>query len=551
MLRLPTVFRQIRPVSRVLAPHLTRAYAKDVKFGADARALMLQGVDLLADAVAVTMGPKGRTVIIEQSWGSPKVTKDGVTVAKSIDLKDKYKNIGAKLVQDVANNTNEEAGDGTTTATVLARSIAKEGFEKISKGANPVEIRRGVMLAVDAVIAELKKQSKPVTTPEEIAQVATISANGDKEIGNIISDAMKKVGRKGVITVKDGKTLNDELEIIEGMKFDRGYISPYFINTSKGQKCEFQDAYVLLSEKKISSVQSIVPALEIANAHRKPLVIIAEDVDGEALSTLVLNRLKVGLQVVAVKAPGFGDNRKNQLKDMAIATGGAVFGEEGLTLNVEDVQPHDLGKVGEVIGKGDKAKIEKRIQEIIEQLDVTTSEYEKEKLNERLAKLSDGVAVLKVGGTSDVEVNEKKDRVTDALNATRAAVEEGIVLGGGCALLRCIPALDSLTPANEDQKIAMTIAKNAGVEGSLIVEKIMQSSSEVGYDAMAGDFVNMVDKGIIDPTKVVRTALLDAAGVASLLTTAEVVVTEIPKEEKDPAMGAMGGMGGGMGGGMF
>uniref|UniRef100_A0AC11BLD2 Uncharacterized protein n=1 Tax=Ovis aries TaxID=9940 RepID=A0AC11BLD2_SHEEP len=541
MLRLPAVLRQMRPVSRALAPHLTRAYAKDVKFGADARALMLQGVDLLADAVAVTMGPKGRTVIIEQSWGSPKVTKDGVTVAKSIDLKDKYKNIGAKLVQDVANNTNEEAGDGTTTATVLARSIAKEGFEKISKGANPVEIRRGVMLAVDAVIAELKKQSKPVTTPEEIAQ--------------------------------DGKTLNDELEIIEGMKFDRGYISPYFINTSKGQKCEFQDAYVLLSEKKISSVQSIVPALEIANAHRKPLVIIAEDVDGEALSTLVLNRLKVGLQVVAVKAPGFGDNRKNQLKDMAIATGGAVFGEEGLNLNLEDVQPHDLGKVGEVIvtkddamllkGKGDKAQIEKRIQEIIEQLDVTTSEYEKEKLNERLAKLSDGVAVLKVGGTSDVEVNEKKDRVTDALNATRAAVEEGIVLGGGCALLRCIPALESITPANEDQKTgieiikktlkipAMTIAKNAGVEGSLIVEKIMQSSSEVGYDAMLGDFVNMVEKGIIDPTKVVRTALLDAAGVASLLTTAEVVVTEIPKEEKDPGMGGMGGMGGGMGGGMF
>uniref|UniRef100_F1MUZ9 60 kDa heat shock protein, mitochondrial n=1 Tax=Bos taurus TaxID=9913 RepID=F1MUZ9_BOVIN len=541
MLRLPAVLRQMRPVSRALAPHLTRAYAKDVKFGADARALMLQGVDLLADAVAVTMGPKGRTVIIEQSWGSPKVTKDGVTVAKSIDLKDKYKNIGAKLVQDVANNTNEEAGDGTTTATVLARSIAKEGFEKISKGANPVEIRRGVMLAVDAVIAELKKQSKPVTTPEEIAQ--------------------------------DGKTLNDELEIIEGMKFDRGYISPYFINTSKGQKCEFQDAYVLLSEKKISSVQSIVPALEIANAHRKPLVIIAEDVDGEALSTLVLNRLKVGLQVVAVKAPGFGDNRKNQLKDMAIATGGAVFGEEGLNLNLEDVQPHDLGKVGEVIvtkddamllkGKGDKAQIEKRIQEIIEQLDITTSEYEKEKLNERLAKLSDGVAVLKVGGTSDVEVNEKKDRVTDALNATRAAVEEGIVLGGGCALLRCIPALESITPANEDQKTgieiikktlkipAMTIAKNAGVEGSLIVEKIMQSSSEVGYDAMLGDFVNMVEKGIIDPTKVVRTALLDAAGVASLLTTAEVVVTEIPKEEKDPGMGGMGGMGGGMGGGMF
>ncbi|XP_052576159.1 60 kDa heat shock protein, mitochondrial-like [Peromyscus californicus insignis] len=566
------VFGQMRPVSWALAPHFTRAYAKDVKFGADARALMLQGVDLLADAAAVTMGPKGRTVITEQSWGSPKVTKDGVTVAKSIDLKDKYKNIGAKLVQDVANNTNEETGHSTTTATVLARSIAKEGFEKISKGANPVEIRRGVMLAVDAVIAELKKQSKPVTTPEEIAQVATISANGDKDIGNIISEAKKKVGRKGIITVKDGKTLNDELEIIEGMKCDRGYISPYFINTSKGQKCEFQDAYVLLSEK-ISSVQSILRALEIVNAHRKPLVIIAEDVDGEALSTLVLNRLKVGLQVVAVKAPGFGDNRKNQLRDMAIATGGAVFKEEGLNLNLEDVQAHDLGKVGEVIvtkddamllkGKGDKAQIEKCIQEITEQLDITTSEYEKEKLNEQLAKLSDGVAVLKVGGTSDVEVNEKKERVTDALNATKASVEEGIVLGGGCTLLRCIPALDSLKPSNDDQKIgieiikralkipAMTIAKNAGVEGSLIVEKIKQSSSEVGYDAMLKDFVNTVEKGIIDPTKVVRTALLDAAGLASLLTTAEAVVTEIPKEEKDPGMDAMGGMGGGMGGGMF
>ncbi|CAD7673184.1 unnamed protein product [Nyctereutes procyonoides] len=514
MLRLPAGFRQIRPVSRALDPHLTRAFAKDVKFGANARALMLQG---------------GRTVIIEQSWGSPKVTKDGVT---SIDLKDNYKNIGTKLVQDVANNTHKEAGDGATTATVLPCSIAKEGFEMISKGANPVEIRRGVMLAVDAVIAELKKQSKPVTTPEEIAQVAMISANGDKEIGNIISDEMKKVGRKGVITLKDGKTLNNKLGIIEGMKFDRGYISLYFINTSKGQKCEFQDAYVLLSEKKISSVQSIVPALEIANAHRKPLVIIAEDAKSRS-------------SVVAVKAPGLGDNRKNQLKDMAIATGGA---------------PHYLGKVGEGIvtkddamllkGKGDKDQIEKRIQEIIEQLDITTSEYERK-------------TVLRVGGTTDVEVDEKKDRVTDALNVTRAAVEEGVALGGGCALLQCIPALDSITPANEDQRIgieiikrtlkipAMTIAKNAGVEGSLIVEKIMQSSSQVGYDAMLEDSVNMVEKGIIDPTKVVRTALLDAAGVVSLLTMAEVVVTEIPKEEKDPGMGGMDGMGGGMGGGMF
>uniref|UniRef100_A0AAZ1XYT6 60 kDa heat shock protein, mitochondrial n=1 Tax=Oreochromis aureus TaxID=47969 RepID=A0AAZ1XYT6_OREAU len=504
MFRLATVMRQVRPVSRALAPHLTRAYAKDVN----------PGVDLLAD---------GRTVIIEQSWGSPKVTKDGVTVAKSIDLKDKYKNIGAKLVQDVANNTNEEAGDGTTTATVLARAIAKEGFDNISKGANPVEIRRGVMMAVETIINELKNLSKPVTTPEEIAQ--------------------------------DGKTLHDELEIIEGMKFDRGYISPYFINTAKGQKCEFQDAYLLLSEKKISSVQSIVPALEIANQHRKPLVIVAEDVDGEALSTLVLNRLKVGLQVVAVKAPGFGDNRKNQLKDMAIATGGTVFGDEALGLALEDIQAHDFGKVGEVQitkddtlllrGGGSSAEIEKRAAEIAEQLENTTSDYEKEKLNERLAKLSDGVAMLKVGGTSDVEVNEKKDRVTDALNATRAAVEEGIVPGGGCALLRCIPALDALKPANSDQKIgvdiirralripAMTIAKNAGVEGSLVVEKILQGSPEMGYDAMQGEYVNMVEKGIIDPTKVVRTALMDAAGVASLLSTAEAVVTELPKEEKE------------------
>ncbi|NIG59348.1 0 kDa heat shock protein, mitochondrial isoform X2 [Pontoporia blainvillei] len=373
MLRLPAVLRQMRPVSRALASHLTWAYAKDVQFGADARALMLQGVGLLADTVAVAMEPKGRTVIIEQSWGSPKVTKDGVTVATSIDLKDKYKTIGAKLVQDVANNANEEAGDGTTTGTVLARSIAKEGFEKISKGANPVEIRRGVMLAVDAIIAELKKQSKPVATPEETAQVTTIPANGDNKIGNIVSDAMKKVERKCVITVKDE---------------DFG-------------------------------VQSVVPALEIANTHYKPLVIIAEDVDGEALSTLVLNRLKVGLQAVAVKAPGFGDNRKNQLKDMAVATRGTVFGEAGLTLNLEDVLPHDLGKVGEIIvtkddamllkGKGDKAQTEKHIQEIIEQLDITASEYEKEKLHERLAELSDGVAVLKVGGTSDVEVNGKKD----------------------------------------------------------------------------------------------------------------------------------------------
>lgn len=376
-------------------------------------------------------------------------------------MKDKFQNIGAKLVQDVANNTNEEAGDGTTTATVLARAIAKEGFEKISKGANPIEIRRGVILAVDAVKENLKKLSRNVTSPEEIAQVATISANGDRAIGDLISEAMKRVGKDGVITVKDGKTLIDELEVIEGMKFDRGYISPYFINSSKGAKCEFQDALVLISEKKISSIQSIIPALELSNAQRKPLVIIAEDVDSEALSTLVVNRLKIGLQVVAVKAPGFGDNRKSTLKDIAISTGAVVFGDEGNFVKLEDVKISDLGQIGEVVvtkddtlllkGKGQQSDIEHRVQQIRNQIEDTTSEYEKEKLQERLARLSSGVAVLKVGGSSEVEVNEKKDRVNDALCATRAAVAEGIVPGGGTALIRCIPLLDNVKGTNEDQ----------------------------------------------------------------------------------------------------
>ncbi|KAL4703669.1 hypothetical protein ACJJTC_016213 [Scirpophaga incertulas] len=507
MLRLPRVLRQ----SAVLnSNYFSRHYAKDVRFGADVRALMLQGVDVLADAVAVTMGPKGRNVILEQSWGSPKITKDGVTVAKGVELKDKFQNIGAKLVQNVANNTNEEAGDGTTTATVLARAIAKEGFEKISKGANPIEIRRGVMLAVDAVKDKLKTMSKPVTTPEEIAQVATISANGDVAIGQLIADAMKKVGRDGVITVKDGKTLNDELEIIEGMKFDRGYISPYFINSSKGAKVEFQDALVLFSEKKISNVQTIIPALELANQQRKPLVIIAEDVDGEALSTLVVNRLKIGLQVAAVKAPGFGDNRKATLSDMAIATGGVVFGDDANLIKLEDVQPSDLGQIGEVIvtkddtlllkGKGKKADIDRRAEQIRDQIQETTSEYEKEKLQERLARLASGVAVLHVGGSSEVEVNEKKDRVNDALNATRAAVEEGIVPGGGSALLRCIPTLEELNTSNTDQATGveivkkalrmpcMTIARNAGIDGSVVVAKVEELGPEFGYDALNNEY---------------------------------------------------------------
>ncbi|CAJ0927548.1 unnamed protein product, partial [Mesorhabditis belari] len=549
-----------------------RGYAKDLRFGSESRKALLVGVDLLADAVGVTMGPKGRNVVIEQSWGSPKITKDGVTVAKAIDLEDKYHNLGAKLIQDVANKANEEAGDGTTCATVLARAIAKESFEIISKGVNAVEIRRGIMAAVDVVVSELKAMSKQVTSPEEIAQVATISANGDKIVGDLISTAMKKVGNKGVITVKDGKTLQDELEVIEGMKFDRGYISPYFINTAKGAKVEYEKALVLLSEKKIAQVQDIVPALELANKHRRPLVIIAEDVEGEALTTLVLNRLKVGLNVVAVKAPGFGDNRKNTLKDIAIATGGTVFGDDSNLVKLEEVQAHDFGEVEEVVitkddtlllrGKGEPKEIERRVEQIAEEIESSTSEYEKEKLNERLAKLSKGVAVLKVGGSSEVEVNEKKDRVTDALCATRAAVEEGIVPGGGVALLRTLKALDKFKAPNEDQQRGVeivkkairqpisTIVRNAGIEPSSIVEKVLANENpSYGYDALNDKFVDMTDAGIIDPTKVVRTALQDAAGVASLLATTECVVTEIPKKEAAaPAMGGMGGMGGG---GMF
>lgn len=557
-------------VRGALGQSLRRHYAKDIRFGPDVRALMLQGVDVLADAVAVTMGPKGRNVILEQSWGAPKITKDGVTVAKGIELKDRFQNVGAKLVQDVANNTNEEAGDGTTTATVLARAIAREGFERISKGANPIEIRKGVMLAVERVVEELKKLSKQVTTPEEISQVATISANGDRSIGDLISDAMKRVGRDGVITVKDGKTLSDELEVIEGMKFDRGYISPYFINTSKGAKVEFQDALLLLSEKKISSVQSIIPALELANSQRRPLVIVAEDVDGEALSTLVLNRLKVGLQVAAVKAPGFGDNRKATLQDLAVATGALVFGDEANLVKLEDVQASDLGQAGEVVitkddtlllkGKGKKEDVDRRVAQIRDEIELSNSEYEKEKLGERLARLASGVALLRVGGSSEVEVNEKKDRVNDALNATRAAVEEGIVPGGGTALLRCLPALEAIQTDNEDQRTGvgivrkalkqpcMQIAQNAGVDAAVVVQKVVEGKDDFGYDAMRNEYVQMIEAGIIDPTKVVRTALLDASGVASLLTTAEAVVVELPKEDKPDPMAGMGGGMGGMGG---
>lgn len=533
-----------------------RFYAKEVRFGPDVRSLMLQGVDILADAVAVTMGPKGRNVILEQHLGPPKITKDGVTVAKGIELKDKFQNIGAKLVQNVANKTNEEAGDGTTTATVLARAIAKEGFENISKGANPIEIRKGVMLAVDTVKQALKDMSKPVSTSEEIEQVATISANGDNAIGKLIAAAMNRVGNTGVITVKDGKTLEDELEVIEGMKFDRGYVSPYFINSTKGPRVEYNDALILYSEKKIFFASQIVPALEIANSQKKPLVIIAEDFDGEPLSVLVVNKLKIGLPVVAVKAPGFGDYRRNALLDMAAATGGVVFEDETNLIRLEDCQLESLGKVGEVIitkdstlllkGKGDPVEVEQRIRQIKEDLEEATSNYDREKLIDRLGRLQAGVAVLLIGGCSEVEVNEKKDRVNDALNATRAAVEEGIVPGGGAALLRCIPALDKLKTPNADQAIGVsiikkalrtpciTIATNAGFDGAVVVSKVEDLGPEFGYDALNNEYVNMIDKGIIDPTKVVRRAITDASGVASLLTTAEAVICDLPKQKELP-----------------
>lgn len=531
-------------------------YAKDVRFGPDVRSLMLKGVDILADAVAVTMGPKGRNVILEQAFGPPKITKDGVTVAKGIELKNKFQNIGAKLVQNVASKTNDEAGDGTTTATILARAIAREGFDSISRGANPIEIRKGVILAVEAVTEHLKKISKSVQTSEEIEQVATISANGDRSIGKLIARAINKVGKDGVVTVKDGKTLEDELEIIEGMKIEKGYLSPYFINSSKGPKVEYNDVLILYSDKKIFSANQVVPALEIANKQKKPLIIIAEDYEGEPLSVLIVNKLKSGLQVAAIKAPGFGEYRKNTLIDLAIATGGVVFEDNENLIRLEDCQLESLGKAGEVIitkdstilikGHGDKEEIEQRIEQIRQEYDETPSEFDKQRLLNRISRLKCAVAILHIGGCSEVEVYEKKDRVNDALNATRAAIAEGVVPGGGSALIRCIPILDKLKPANSDQKLGIniikkalctpcsTIAKNAGCDGSIIVSKVAELDLNYGYDVLNNEYVNMMEKGIIDPTKVVRRALIDASGVASLLTTAEAVVCDIMSENDDP-----------------
>ncbi|XP_004247810.1 chaperonin CPN60-2, mitochondrial [Solanum lycopersicum] len=543
--------------------------AKDIRFGVEARALMLQGVEQLADAVKVTMGPKGRNVVIEQSWGAPKVTKDGVTVAKSIEFKDKIQNVGASLVKQVANATNDVAGDGTTCATVLTRAIFAEGCKSVAAGMNAMDLRRGITMAVDSVVTNLKSRARMISTSEEIAQVGTISANGERVIGDLIARAMEKVGKEGVITIQDGKTLLNELDVVEGMKLDRGYISPYFITNQKNQKCELDNPLILIHEKKISSINAVVKALELALKRQRPLLIVAEDVDNEALATLILNKLRAGIKVCAIKAPGFGENRKAYLQDLAILTGGQVITEE-LGLNIENLEFEMLGTSKEATiskddtvildGAGEKKSIEERCELIRSTIEQSTSDYDKEKLQERLAKLSGGVAVLKIGGASEAEVGEKKDRVTDALNATKAAVEEGIVPGGGVALLYAARELDNLTTANFDQKIGVqiiqnalktpvhTIASNAGVEGAVVVGKLLdQDNLDLGYDAAKGEYVDMIKAGIIDPVKVIRTALVDAASVSSLLTTTEAVVVELPKDEKEsPAMG--GGMGGGMGG---
>ena len=554
--------------SRALSTSAAALAHKEVKFSNDGRAAILKGVNLLANAVSVTLGPKGRNVIIEQPFGGPKITKDGVTVARAIELKDKYENLGARLVQDVASKTNEVAGDGTTTATVLARAIYAEGVKNVAAGCNPMDLRRGSQAAVDAVIKYLEANKREVTTSEEIAQVATISANGDKHVGSLIATAMEKVGKEGVITVKEGKTLEDEIEITEGMRFDRGYISPYFITDIKTQKIEFEKPLVLLSEKKISALQDILPSLEAAVTMRRPLLIIAEDIDGEALAACILNKLRGQLQVCAVKAPGFGDNRKSILGDLAILTGGQVFSDD-LDMKLERASPDMLGTTGSVTitkedtiflnGEGSKDAITARCEQIRSAMnDPSTSEYDRTKLQERLAKLSGGVAVIRVGGSSEVEVGEKKDRYDDALCATRAAVEEGIVPGGGVALLKAAKSLDSITTANFDQQLGVSIVRsaltrparqiveNAGEEGSVVVGKLMENPGDFGfgYDASTGEYKDLIAAGVLDPFKVVRTALQDASGVASLLTTSECCIVEAPEEKPAP----MPGMGGGMGG---
>ncbi|MHA1133361.1 MAG: chaperonin GroEL [Alphaproteobacteria bacterium] len=540
--------------------------AKDVKFGAEARERMLKGVDVLADAVKVTLGPKGRNVIIEKSFGAPRSTKDGVTVAKEVELEDKFENMGAQMLKEVAQKTNETAGDGTTTATVLAQAIVREGLKAVAAGMNPMDLKRGIDKAVTEVVAAIEKQSKEVSGSSEIAQVGTISANGEKAIGDMIAQAMKKVGNEGVITVEEAKSLDSELEVVEGMQFDRGYISPYFVTNAEKMTTELENPFILIYEKKLSGLQAMLPLLESVVQSGRPLLIIAEDVEGEALATLVVNKLRGGLKVAAVKAPGFGDRRKAMLQDIAILTGGEMVSED-LGIKLENVTTQMLGKAKRVTitkddttivrGGGKKDDIEARVAQIRAQIEDTASDYDREKLQERLAKLAGGVAVIKVGGATEVEVKEKKDRVDDALNATRAAVEEGIVPGGGVALLHATKALKTKGD-NDDQEAGVNIvrralqapirqiAENAGVEGSIVVGKVLeQKSPSFGYDAQKDTYVDLISKGIIDPAKVVRTALQDAASVAGLLVTTEAGVAESPKKD-EPAMPGMppGGMGG-------
>jgi len=540
--------------------------AKDVKFSGDARERMLRGVETLANAVKVTLGPKGRNVVIDKSFGAPRITKDGVTVAKEIELDDKFENMGAQMVREVAQKTNDLAGDGTTTATVLAHAIVKEGAKAVAAGMNPMDLKRGIDLAVKAVVGEIKSRAKRVGSSSEVAQVGTISSNGDSTVGKMIAQAMQKVGNEGVITVEEAKSLETEVEIVEGMQFDRGYVSPYFITNAEKMVAELEDAYVLLHEKKLSQLQAMLPLLEAVVQSGKPLLIVAEDIEGEALATLVVNKLRGGLKVAAVKAPGFGDRRKAMLEDIAVLTGGQLIAED-LGIKLENVTPAMLGRSKKVViekekttivdGAGKKKDIEARVNQIKAQIEETTSDYDREKLQERLAKLAGGVAVIRVGGATEVEVKEKKDRVEDALNATRAAVEEGIVAGGGVALLRAKKTIGKLRDDNSDVQAGINIvlkaveaplrqiAENSGYEGSIVVNKILESKSETfGFDAQSENYVDMFDKGIVDPAKVVRAALQDAASVASLLVTTEAMVAELPKEK--PAMPAMPG--GGMGG---
>ena len=545
---------------------------KEIKFGSDARAKMLKGVEILAKTVKVTLGPKGRNVILDKSYGAPKITKDGVSVAQEIELADKFENMGAQLVKEVAQKTADKAGDGTTTATVLAEAIINEGCKAVAAGMNPMDLKRGIDMAVDAVVADVKSRSKAIKTSEEIAQVGTISANGDRTIGEYLAQAMEKVGNEGVITVEDAKGLETELEVVEGMQFDRGYLSPYFVTNPEKMNCEFDNPYILLYDKKLSNLQAMIPVLEAVVQSSRPLLIIAEDIEGEALATLVVNRIRGGLKVCAVKAPGFGDRRKAMLEDIAILTGGQVISED-LGMKLENVTLADLGTCKKVEvtkdettvidGDGQKDLIKARADQIRKQIEETSSDYDREKLQERLAKISGGVAVIKVGGASEVEVKEKKDRIDDALHATRAAVKEGVVAGGGVALLYSHKALESLSPANQDQRVGIDIirkaiqapirqiAENAGVDGAVVAGKLMESTdTNFGYNAQSGEYTDMIKAGIVDPTEVVRTALQDAASVAGLLITTESMVTEAPQKECHCGCGGAGAGAGGMPGGM-